>query len=182
MISFVSSQWFERATQLDMSKIPNGFPTNPSYICHSWFSLNSVFFETPCIFLHSQFVPFPLSSSYSSLITEFPDNQPDTANLYCWSITWSSRSGERDILQDHQREHQGGNHTKHQQHKKDKKNSSSRFCPLQRPLLLSCCQPWPNYLSKEMRFEFLNTFSLASFSYTYLIFVIFFYTVKFFGE
>ena len=102
------------------------------------------FFETPCIFLHSQFVPFPLSSSCSSLITEFPDNQPDTANLYCWSITWSSRSGERDILQDHQREHQGGNHTKHQQQKKDKKNSSSRFCPLQRPLLLSYWYLWPN--------------------------------------
>ena len=33
----------------DLSKIPIGFPTNQSYICHSWFSLNSLFFETPCI-------------------------------------------------------------------------------------------------------------------------------------
>ena len=28
--------------------IPNGFPANKSNICHSWFRLNSVFFETPC--------------------------------------------------------------------------------------------------------------------------------------
>ena len=33
----------------DLSKIPYGFLTNQSYICHSWFRLNSLFFETPCI-------------------------------------------------------------------------------------------------------------------------------------
>ena len=32
----------------DLSKIPYGFLTNQSYICHSWFWLNSLFFETPC--------------------------------------------------------------------------------------------------------------------------------------
>ena len=36
-------------TQLDLSKNPYGFLTNQSYICHSWFRLNSLFFETPCI-------------------------------------------------------------------------------------------------------------------------------------
>ena len=38
----------------DLSKIPIGFPTNQSYICHSWFSLNSLFFETPCISWQTQ--------------------------------------------------------------------------------------------------------------------------------
>ena len=32
----------------DLSKIPYGFLTNQGYICHSWFWLNSLFFETPC--------------------------------------------------------------------------------------------------------------------------------------
>ena len=41
---------FCTALSKDLSKIPNGFPTNQSYICHSWFSLNSLFFETPCMF------------------------------------------------------------------------------------------------------------------------------------
>ena len=35
----------------DLSKIPHGFLANRSNICHSWFSLNSLFFETPCMFL-----------------------------------------------------------------------------------------------------------------------------------
>ena len=46
---------FCSALSKDLSKIPIGFPTNQSYICHSWFSLNSLFFETPCIhtFVHT---------------------------------------------------------------------------------------------------------------------------------
>ena len=45
----------------DLSKIPHGFLANRSNICHSWFSLNSLFFETPCSNCHDYTYHYPFS-------------------------------------------------------------------------------------------------------------------------
>ena len=47
----------------------NGFPTNQSYICHSWFRLNSVFFEAPCMF---------------SIIVSYQNEHLENIIVYCW--------------------------------------------------------------------------------------------------
>ena len=86
-------------------KIPHGFPTNQSYICHSWFSLNSLFFETPCsseaktvffwkgVLLESartnKYVPFP----ESWFITVASDHCPyNLSQLQC-PLSWPSAGG-----------------------------------------------------------------------------------------
>ena len=89
----------------DLSKNPIGFPTNQSCISHSWFSLNSVFFETPCTrpWLFARVRASWWQHQGKGESQEYEQcGTSNVSNYVCFSLLWMARTLKIDYFNNYQ--------------------------------------------------------------------------------